>query len=58
MIKIQAFAEANNLKVYRAILSAINLNILRAMEQEGITLFSYTSVSISPTEVPEEITVS
>jgi MscS family membrane protein len=58
MIKIQAFAEANDLKVYRAILSAINLNILRVMEQEGITLFSYTSVSISPTEVPEEIIVS
>ncbi|MEO0015051.1 MAG: hypothetical protein RLZZ535_3440 [Cyanobacteriota bacterium] len=57
MIKIQAFAEADNLKVYRAILSAINLNILRVMEQEGIKLFTYTSVSISSTEVLEEVTV-
>ncbi len=57
MIKIQAFAEADNLKVYRAILSAINLNILRVMEQEGIELFTYTSVSISSTEVLEELTV-
>lgn len=55
MIKIQAFAEANNLQIYRAILSAINLNILRVMEQEGIELFSYTSVSISPTEILEKV---
>jgi MscS family membrane protein len=54
MIKIQAFAEANNLKIYRAILSEINLNILRVMEQEGIELFTYTSVAISPPEVPEK----
>lgn len=51
MIKIQAFAEANNLKIYRAILSEINLNILRVMEQEGIELFTYASVAISPPEV-------
>jgi MscS family membrane protein len=53
MIKIQAFAEANNLKIYRAILSEINLNILRVMEQEGIELFTYTSVAISSPELSE-----
>jgi MscS family membrane protein len=50
MIKIQAFAEANNLKIYRAIVSEINLNILRVMEQEEIKLFTYTSVAITPSE--------
>lgn len=53
MIKIQAFAEADNLKIYRAILSEINLNILRVMEQEGIELFTYTSVAISSPELSE-----
>ncbi|MFM2312025.1 MAG: hypothetical protein RLZZ04_1301 [Cyanobacteriota bacterium] len=53
MIKIQAFAEADNLKIYRAILSEINLNILRIMEQEGIKLFTYSSIAISPTEASE-----
>ncbi|MGL5833430.1 MAG: mechanosensitive ion channel family protein [Waterburya sp.] len=53
MIKIQAFAEADNLKMYRAILSEINLNILRIMEKEEIELFTYTSVAISPPKVSE-----
>lgn len=53
MIKIQAFAEADNLKIYRAILSEINLNILRIMEQEEIELFTYTSVAISPPKTSE-----
>lgn len=57
MIKIQAFAEANNLKIYRAILSEINLNILRVMEQEEIKLFTYTSVTITPSEVPEKAAI-
>jgi len=57
MIKIQAFAEANNLKIYRAIVSEINLNILRVMEQEEIKLFTYTSVAISSPEVPEKAAI-
>jgi MscS family membrane protein len=57
MIDIQAFAEADNLKTYRAILSEINLSILRVMEQEGIELFTYTSVTISPPEATEEVAV-
>lgn len=57
MIKIQAFAEANNLKIYRAIVSEINLNILRVMEQEEIKLFTYTSVAITPTEVAEKVAI-
>lgn len=55
IIDIQAFAEADNLKTYRAILSEINLSILRVMEQEGIELFTYTSVTISPPEATEEV---
>lgn len=55
MIKIQAFAETNNLPAYRAIWSEINLKILQVMEKEGIELFSSTPIAILPSEIPEEI---
>lgn len=57
IIKVQAFAEANNLKTYRAIKSEINLNILRVMEQEEIKLLFSTSITFFPAEVPVEVTV-
>ncbi|MEL7420992.1 MAG: mechanosensitive ion channel domain-containing protein [Cyanobacteria bacterium J06555_3] len=55
IIKIQAFAETNNIKSYRAIWSEINLNILQVMEQEGIELFSSTPIAILPAETMEEV---
>ena len=48
IIKIQAFAQVNNLKSYRAIVNQINLNILKIMEQEEIELFSSTPIAILP----------
>jgi len=50
IIKIQAFAETDNIKSYRTICSAINLNILQVMEQEGIELFASTPVAILPAD--------
>ncbi|MEO1670297.1 MAG: hypothetical protein AAFR77_05835, partial [Cyanobacteria bacterium J06631_2] len=55
IIKIQAFAETNNIKSYRAIWSEINLNILQVMEQEGIELFSSTPIAILSSEAVEEL---
>ncbi|MEL6912646.1 MAG: mechanosensitive ion channel domain-containing protein [Cyanobacteria bacterium J06648_1] len=55
IIKIQAFAETNNIKSYRAIWSEINLNILQVMEQEGIELFSSTPIAILPAETVKEV---
>ena len=55
VIKIQAFAETNNIKSYRAIWSEINLNILQVMEQEGIELFSSTPIAILSADAVEEL---
>ncbi|MEL6493622.1 MAG: mechanosensitive ion channel domain-containing protein [Cyanobacteria bacterium J06623_7] len=55
IIKIQAFAKTDNIKSYRAIWSAINLNILQVMEQEGIELFASTPVAILPSEMSKEL---
>lgn len=52
VIKIQAFAETNNLKTYRDIWNEINLSILRVMEQEKIELFSSTPIAILSVEEP------
>ena len=48
IIKIQAFAEVDNLKSYGEILNQLNLNILKVMEQEGIELFSSTPIAVLP----------
>ncbi|WP_319419814.1 mechanosensitive ion channel family protein [Pleurocapsa sp. FMAR1] len=50
IIKVQAFAQVDNLKSYRAIWSEINLGILKVMEQEGIELFSSMPIAILPTK--------
>ncbi|MEL6927894.1 MAG: mechanosensitive ion channel domain-containing protein [Cyanobacteria bacterium J06600_6] len=55
IIKIQAFAETDNVKSYRAIWSAINLNILQVMEQEGIELFASTPIAILPSDTAAEM---
>ena len=55
IIKIQAFAEADNIKTYRAIWSAINLNILQVMEQEGIELFASTPIAILTADAAEQL---
>ena len=55
IIKIQAFAETDNIKSYRAIWSEINLNILQVMEQEGIKLFASTPVAILSANAMEEL---
>lgn len=55
VIKIQAFAQADNFKSYRVVWSEINLGILRVMEQEGIELFASTPIAILPSvEEPEK----
>ena len=55
VIKIQAFAETDNIKSYRAIWSEINLNILQVMEQEGIELFASTPIAILPSDTAEQL---
>ena len=55
VIKIQAFAETDNLKTYRAIWSEINLNILQVMEQEGVELFASTPIAILPAAEVEQL---
>jgi len=55
VIKIQAFAETDNIKSYRAIWSEINLNILQVMEQEGIELFASTPIAILSADAVEEL---
>jgi len=55
IIKIQAFAETDNIKSYRAIWSEINLNILQVMEQEGIELFASTPIAILSSNAAESL---
>ena len=50
VIKIKAFAKANDLKTQRAIWNDVNLAILKLMEEEKIELFSSTPITILPTE--------
>ena len=55
IIKIQAFAQTDNIKSYRAIWSEVNLNILQVMEEEGIELFASTPIAILSSDVAEQL---
>ncbi len=57
IIKVQAFAQVDNLKSYSAVWEKINLGILKVMEQEGIELFSSTPFAILPAKSQKEVAV-
>jgi len=57
VIKIQAFAQTDNLKSYRIIWNEINLNILKVMEEEKIELFSSSPITILSIEEEIKTTV-
>lgn len=52
VIKIQAFAKTNDLKIHSTTWNDINLKILKLMEREQIELFSSTPIAILPTAEP------
>lgn len=55
IIKVQAFAETDDLQSYCAVWEEINLGVLRVMEQEGIELFSCTPITVLPTELEKSM---